>query len=151
MLHKWLNQTHVQQFYQTQFVDYATVVGRYTPRVLGLEAVECWIALENGREFGYIQRYRLQDFPDYASTINQTEGWAIDLFVSHDGLGRGAQMLQSFCQMFPELYWIGHDYRNGRATAASAKAGFVQHSHYFELGHPHLCLRWTACDHHPQR
>lgn len=142
----WLNQPHVQQFYQTGEVDFATVVGRYTSRVLGLEPVECWLALENGREFGYLQRYRLLDFPEYAATIGQIQGWAIDLLVSPERLGMGSSMLQQFYQQFPELYWIGHDCRNVRAAAASLKAGFIQHGLYQEHENQHILLCWS-----PQR
>jgi aminoglycoside 6'-N-acetyltransferase len=87
-----------------------------------------------GIPLGFIQAYRLRDWPEYAAEIGEPEGISLDLFIGElrfVGRGWGRVILLEFLlrvafPTFPDEQhcWIAHDLRNDRARRASRGAGY---------------------------
>jgi len=142
----WLNRPHLRAFYQREPISPVAVAAKYGPPIRGEDASQSWLAVLAGAPFGYLQCYRLADWPDWRATIGVDQGISIDLFIGEPGLigrGIGRRMLGGFVDevafpQYPEerLCWIGHELANVAARKCSAAAGFVPVREYVEDGNP---------------
>jgi aminoglycoside 6'-N-acetyltransferase len=110
-----------------------------------------------GQAIGYIQTYRVIDYPDFAATIGEAEGIGIDLFIgepAYVGNGWGRLSLLKFINdvafpLFPRenVCWIYHDKLNHRALRASKAVGFQHARDFIEDGNQMelLSLRKDEC------
>jgi aminoglycoside 6'-N-acetyltransferase len=101
MLHEWLNDPAVVRWWEGQDVTYEGVVRHYgTPAT---PSTEHWIAVQNGRDVGWLQCYLARD------NLDETEDWwdydideaaaGIDYLVADDarrGQGLGSAMIRAF-------------------------------------------------------
>lgn len=132
-LYQWRRQPHVREFYATTPLSRSEALRKYTARIDPASPTKAFLILA-GRPIGYIQAYRLKDWPEYAAVVGEMQGISVDLFIGeadHIGCGWGPVILIKFLAeigfpIFPdqELCWISHDLKNERARKASRAAGF---------------------------
>ncbi|HVX31162.1 MAG TPA: GNAT family N-acetyltransferase [Nitrolancea sp.] len=136
-LQRWLNTPHVLEWWDKPGPTLADVEKKYSPRVEGRDPTDSFIIEYAARPIGYIQRYLIEDYPDYAQHIGPIERAAgIDLFIGEADLvhrGLGAPLLKQFVRDFifsrPSVVWcvIGPAISNRSAIRAYEKAGFVHY------------------------
>lgn len=103
LLHRWLNEPAVARWYGTG-PDYATVEKKYAPRIAGETPTAPFLMLYGNQPIGYIQTYRIADYPAYARSIgaaDDTGAWGIDMLIGEEarrGRGLGAAALRAFTQ-----------------------------------------------------
>jgi RimJ/RimL family protein N-acetyltransferase len=138
-IHRWLNNPEVARWYgidpgNKKYPSYGEVVADYEDK-LGLDAgTHAFIMQVDGRDAGYIQCYRIGEYPEYAAAIGMdADAWAIDLFIGEDdvrGRGLGPALLTRFLaeHVFSRpgvaICLICPDPENTRAVRAYEKAGF---------------------------
>jgi len=134
LMHRWLNTEAVMQWWGKNGASYAQVVEKYTPRIQGQGHTTSFLIMYGDRRIGYIQTYKIRDYPDYAAYVQVDEDAAgVDLFIGeadylHKGLG--SSILRTFlrdvvfgttdavsCIMGPEP-------KNTAAIRAYERAGF---------------------------
>jgi RimJ/RimL family protein N-acetyltransferase len=157
LLFSWLQAPHVREFYHRKSVSsWEETRNHYRKRLVTDWPTKCFLSCV-GRPIGYIQTYRVADYPDYAATIAERAGISIDLFIGdadHLGVGWGRVILVKFLNevafpLFPgeNVCWIYHEKLNQRALRASQAAGFRNVRDFIEDGCQKelLCLGKVAC------
>ena len=134
LLHVWLNQPLVRQFYQKLPISPVEVDAHYRPRLAPLWPTRCFIAMFHQEPFAYLQTYTLAAWPDYAALLQLDHGVSMDFYIGEpDYLGKslGQAMLRKFLeQVLWVLYpaesrcYIAHSALNYRALKSSQAAGF---------------------------
>jgi len=133
-LYRWRNEPHVTRWWSEDDDSGPTldvVTRNYGPDYDDKE--HRYIIEMDGRPIGYIQMYKLADWPDYAALIQET-GAGIDLFIGEPDLinkGIGTEVINRFvedivfddpsitqCVIDPEI-------KNAAAIRAYTKAGFT--------------------------
>ena len=133
-LHRWRNEPHVMRWWYEDDDAEPTldvIAKNYGPDIDDKEYR--YIILMDERPIGYIQMYKLDDWPDYKQ-LTQEEGAGIDLFVGEPDLinkGIGTEAINRFvedvvfadpsitqCIIDPEIV-------NAAAIRAYTKAGFT--------------------------
>ena len=93
-----------------------------------------WVAEVNGRSVGFVQDYRIGDYPDYAVLGPDPDAIGVDYALGEEWSGRGfgAQVLWAWMvrarHRFPEAttYFAAPDHRNAASLRMLAKAGFTE-------------------------
>jgi aminoglycoside 6'-N-acetyltransferase len=107
LIHAWLNNPEVARWYGLGFENQTSptleeVAEYYAPRRLGEQPVSCYIIEVAGRSVGFIQTYRIGDYPEYARALDyDPDAWAIDLFIGEDdsrGGGFGTRVISRFVE-----------------------------------------------------
>lgn len=139
LMHRWLNNPKVAEWYGVGddnhgFPALDEVIAEYEENFRPDPKNHAFLLHLDGRPVGYIQCYRVGDYPDYAKELDvDPDGWAIDIFVGEDdvrerGVGSQAveQLLQEYVFSRPEVKtcYICPDPENKRAVRAYEKAGF---------------------------
>ncbi len=97
LLHAWLNAAHVIAGYSRVHTTPEDVAAKYGPRISGTVSVRGYIASVAGRPLGYVQTYRIADFPDYAALVGEFDrAVAIDVLigeVEYTGRGLGPRVI----------------------------------------------------------
>lgn len=132
LLSRWRSQPHVRRWFEP--LTQAQMEAKYGPRIAGADPTRSFLSLLDDRPFGYIQWYRLHDYPEYAAALGVGRGSAgVDLFIGEPdlvGQGLGARMLQAFLRqhVFPhadiECCILGPAASNTAAIRCYEKAGF---------------------------
>jgi aminoglycoside 6'-N-acetyltransferase len=133
-LYLWLQEPHVREFYHPKpLPSWQEICEKYLQRLDPNWPTRCFL-IHVDRAVGYIQTYRVADYPEHAATIGEAEGISIDLFIGdprYVGIGWGRLILLKFINDvgFPlfsgeNVCWIYHDKLNPRALRASKAAGF---------------------------
>jgi len=65
----WLNRPHLRAFYQREPISLPAVAAKYGPRIRGEVPTQSWLAVLDRTPFGYLQCYRVADWPDWQATI----------------------------------------------------------------------------------
>ncbi|AJQ95522.1 GNAT family N-acetyltransferase [Gynuella sunshinyii] len=132
----WLNTPSVSAWYGKgeDFHRYENVLNKYLPRTRSESNIHAFIIGYHLQNIGYIQSYRICDFPEYNRYVGADEhAVGIDLFI-----GEGNFLHQSYgChivrQFLDEIAFqlpgidtciIGPDSKNTSAIRAYEKAGF---------------------------
>lgn len=133
LLHKWLNNPHVKEWYgRNEKSDFEAVRAKYIPRIEGQESTICYISYYDGKPFGFIQGYMINNDPNYAEYVDR-ETASIDLFIREEdfmGGGFGSQMIKKFLkdiifgEMGAQACVIGPEPNNTRAIRSYEKVGF---------------------------
>jgi aminoglycoside 6'-N-acetyltransferase len=149
-LARWLNAPHLRRFFQPEPTTLEEVSAKYGPRIRGEVRTHCSLAMLDGAPFGYLQCYRIADWPDWQAVVETSEGISIDLFIADPeliGRGLGRRMLAGYVEsvafpLYPDerLCWIGHEVENVAALACSEACGFVAVRRYVEEGKPYVLL-----------
>jgi len=131
---RWLNTPHVREWWQHDPRTLEEAVAKYAPLIQGREPTAGYIILHGERPVGYIQAYRIADWPEYARDIAVEEGAAgVDLFIGEEECvhrGLGALILRAFLRevvfAMPGVTCciIGPAASNTGAIRAYEKAGF---------------------------
>src|SRR5262245_16457003 len=133
LMHRWLNTPHVRKWWDA-LPTLDAVVAKYSPPILGEEPTRSFIVEAVSGPVGYIQSYRIADYPDYARHLG-ADDWAagVDLFVGEVefvGQGSGSAILMEFLRTvvfadeWPTECIIGPEIENHRAIRSYRNAGF---------------------------
>ena len=136
--HRWLNTAEVALFYGVGDDNHKNptmdeVIEEYEENFVPHPKNQAFIIQLDRRPVGYIQCYRLGDYPDYAKELGEDQdAWAIDILIGEDvrGLGIGSRAIDRlveekiFSQPGVTTCLISPDPENERAKRAYAKAGF---------------------------
>src|SRR5438128_717258 len=80
LLHRWRNAPHVLQWWKEP-TTFEALVAEYTPRITGHVPTQPFVILYGAKPIGYIQTYRIRDYPDYSRYVAETDDAAgVDLF-----------------------------------------------------------------------
>ena len=145
ILHSWLHQPHIREFYHKRSVPkWEEFRAEYLQRINPDWPTRCFLSRAADIPMGYIQTYRLADYPEYAAMIGENNGISLDLFIGDTtllGVGWGRLMLLKFLSevAFPlfhaeQVCWLYHDKLNRRALTASRAAGFTHIRDFAEEG-----------------
>lgn len=135
LLHGWLNAPHVIAGYSRVHTTPEDVAAKYGPRIAGTVPVRGYIASAAGRPLGYVQTYRVLDFPDYAALLGEfADAVAIDALIGeieYTGRGLGPRVIAAAVAklVFPpyggERCVATPRADNTASLRAFAKAGFA--------------------------
>jgi aminoglycoside 6'-N-acetyltransferase len=133
LFHKWVNIDFVTSWYDRRKFIFDDVEREYTHQKTDTP-VESYIVSYDTVPVGYIQTYRVHDYPDYAlCTLVDRHTAGMDLFIGnrdYNGKGLGTLIIQSFLKQIvftkEEIYSciVGHNPNNALAIRSFEKAGF---------------------------
>lgn len=136
LMHTWLNSPHVHEWYdKDKNNSIEEVTNRYAPKIKGEKPTDCYLALFKGEPFGYLQTYKVNDWPEFGNYIGYDDFTAsVDLFIGEAdfiGRGLGSKMLEAFLLQVVfaedtnvETCVIGPEPANTRAIHTYEKVGF---------------------------
>lgn len=132
---RWFDSPFVQQWYS--YGEPATeqeLIEHYLPRTRPESLTRAFLIYYGNTPIGYIQTYRVADYPDYARYVAVDEDVAgLDLFIGEAGYihrGLGGAILREFLRdvvfatMDIRACVVGPDPANRAAIRAYEKAGF---------------------------
>jgi aminoglycoside 6'-N-acetyltransferase len=131
---RWRRTDHIRRWWAAE--GEPTLEGleaRYGPRIDGMSPTRMWIAEVNGRSVGFVQDYRIADYPDYALLGPDPEAIGVGYARAEEwsGRGLGARVLWAWMlrtrHRFPDAttYFAAPDHRNAASLRMLAKAGFT--------------------------
>lgn len=135
LMYKWLNKPHVRQWYdRDKGSSLEAIEERYGPKIKDEKPTDCYLVFCEAKPFGYIQKYKVNDWPEFADYVGYDNGASsVDLFIgepSFMGKGYGSMMLKKFVDEVvfadPKINRciIGPEPKNARAIRSYEKAGF---------------------------
>jgi aminoglycoside 6'-N-acetyltransferase len=107
---------------------------QYGPRIDGMSATRMWVVEANGRSIGFVQDYRISDYPEYAILTPRPDTIGIDYAIGEPawvGRGFGARAVWAWMlnarHRFPDAttYFAAPDHRNTASLRILQKVGFV--------------------------
>ncbi|PUA79160.1 GNAT family N-acetyltransferase [Nocardioides currus] len=107
----------------------------YAERVDGLTPTRMWMVEVNGRSVGFVQDYRIRDYPDYAVLAPDPDAIGVDYAIGADqwrGRGLGPAILWAWMKRTHSrvadatTFFAAPDHRNAASLRVLAKAGFEQ-------------------------
>lgn len=138
LLSNWLSRPHVERWWREPF-DSASVEERYGPAVDRTEATEVFVVELDGAPIGMVQRYRLEDEPEWRRALEVTgtpaDAAGIDYLIGEEdlmGQGIGPELIVQFVEdtwaRYPDIPAIVVDVLqdNRRSWRALEKAGFTR-------------------------
>jgi aminoglycoside 6'-N-acetyltransferase len=133
---KWRQSAHVHRWWQSDGEPTEErVAAQYGPDIDGMTPTRMWVAEVNGRSIGFLQDYRLSDYPEYALLTPDPAAIGVDYAIGDEqwvGRGYGTRMLWAWVNRtrhrFAEAsaYFSAPDHRNLASLRMLEKAGFVQ-------------------------
>ncbi len=100
LLHRWLNKPHVQAWYRRGPANLQYVIDKYGKHIDGRLATFCYLILYDAQPIGYIQTYRIADYPNYHRQIGCGDTAAgVDLLIGERafvGRGLGSLVIRRF-------------------------------------------------------
>ena len=133
---RWRQSQHVRRWWASDGEPTQEAVeAKYAPRIDGMTPTRMWVVEVNGRSVGFVQDYRIGDYPDYAVLGPDADAIGVDYLIgdpSRIGRGLGVRMLWAWMlrarRRFPEAatYFAAPDHRNAASLRVLAKAGFAQ-------------------------
>lgn len=136
-MYKWLNQDHVTRWYgkERNYQIYQNVEDHYLPRARKDFPTKAFIIYIDQNPVGYIQTYKITDYPDYNQYVQTDQKSAgMDLFIGEEDYlhrGFGPKIIQKFLnEVVFEIFdvdncIIGPEPENLAAIKAYQKAGFT--------------------------
>jgi GNAT superfamily N-acetyltransferase len=133
-LHKWLNYEFVIEWYSKKKWTYKEIEERYLPYINNEKPTQGYLILHDNIPIGFIQTYKIYDYPDYARFVDVDENAAgLDIFIGepeyfHKGLGkyiiRKFLMEIVFCLSDAISCILGPEPKNIVAIKTYEKVGF---------------------------
>lgn len=131
----WRHARHTIRWFHED-LDLPTAQRKYRPRIEGRSPTRMHVVLIGGRACGFLQHYRLRDYPDYCRATGDQEAAGIDYLIGAEeltGRGLGPQMIWSYlrqvvfaaCPDAPRVI-ASPEVANHRSIRALEKAGFRQ-------------------------
>lgn len=109
------------------------VTAKYGADIDGMTPTRMWVAEINGRSIGFVQDYRVRDYPEFALLTPDAEAIGVDYAIGDPawvGRGLGVHILWAWMEKtrhrFPEAdqYFAAPDHRNEASLRMLDKAGF---------------------------
>jgi aminoglycoside 6'-N-acetyltransferase len=132
---RWRRSDHVRRWWASHGEPTAEAVEtRYGPRIDGRTPTRMWVLEANGRSVGFVQDYRIGDYPDYAVLGPDPAAIGVDYAIGDRawvGRGLGVRLLWTWMQgarrRFPDAstYFAAPDHRNAASLRVLAKVGFT--------------------------
>jgi len=131
----WLRQDHVRRWWGNDGATDEQVAARYGPRVDGTTPTRMWVVDLNGHSIGFVQDYRIRDYPDVALLTPGPDAIGLDYVIGVPawvGRGLGARILWTWMvrarDRFPDAtaYFAAPDHANAASLRILGKAGFVE-------------------------
>lgn len=133
---RWRQSEHVHRWWVSEGEPtLGAVTGSYGPSIDGLTPTRMWVAEVNGRSVGFIQDYRIADYPDYAVLAPSVDAIGLDYLVGDPhwvGRGIGTRMLWAWLvrmrSRFPgaTTCFAAPDHRNEASLRVLDKVGFTR-------------------------
>ena len=111
------------------------VAEQYGPDLDGMTPTRMWIGEVNGRSIGFLQDYRISDYPEFAQLAPDPDAIGFDYAIGDPafvGRGLGIRMLWAWMQRaqhrFPAAtaYFAAPDHRNEPSLRVLDKLGFTR-------------------------
>lgn len=135
-LTRWRQTDHVRRWWAADGEPTAEAIeAEFGPRIDGRTPTRMWVIEVNGRSIGFIQDYRLRDYPDFALLTPDPDAVGLDYAIGETawlGRGFGARAIWSWLararHRFPDVgtYFAAPDHRNKASLRMLEKAGFRQ-------------------------
>jgi aminoglycoside 6'-N-acetyltransferase len=132
----WRHSADVRRWWSPgELGDADQIRAKYAERIDGLSPTRMWVVEINGRSVGFVQDYRIGDYPEYAVLGPDPGAIGVDYAIGADqwrGRGLGQRVLWAWMQRartrFPEAttYFAAPDHRNAASLRVLAKAGFTE-------------------------
>jgi 8-oxo-dGTP pyrophosphatase MutT (NUDIX family) len=129
----WRQAPHVARWFGEP-LDLAAAERQYRPRIAGTSATRVHVALADGRACGFVQHYRVGDYPDYAIATGEPDAIGIDYAIGVEhltGAGLGPRLVWQFVREVvlaahpaTALVMASPDAANQRSVRALEKAAF---------------------------
>lgn len=93
-MYEWLNQGFAAQWYGKKKITMEEIKEKYIPYINNEKPTQGYMIQYTNKPIGYIQTYKINDYPDYARSLDIDENAAgLDLFIGeedyiHKGLGK---------------------------------------------------------------
>lgn len=139
---RWRQADHVRRWWQPYGEPtLESVTERYGPRIDGTTPTRMWVALVNGRAFGFVQDYRIADYPDYARLCGHEDAVGVDYAIGEEawlGKGLGPRLLWAWMararRRFPAVttYFAAPDLANEASLRTLDRSGFVRGASFEE-------------------
>lgn len=133
---RWRAAPHVDRWWSSDGpADLDTVTEKYGPHIDGTTPTRMWVVEVNGRSVGFVQDYRIRDYPDFALLTPDPDAVGVDYAIGDHlrvGTGLGAAMLWAWMlrsrKRFPDAttYFAAPDHRNTASLRVLEKVGFSQ-------------------------
>ncbi len=132
---RWRQSEHLQRWWAGDGDPSAeAIAAKYGPRIDGMSPTRMWVAEVNGRSVGFVQDYRIGDYPDYAVLGPDPDAIGVDYALAEEwsGRGLGARVLWAWMvrtrHRLPDAttYFAAPDHRNAASLRMLAKAGFSE-------------------------
>ena len=134
-LARWMRAPHVAKWWAIEgsATDEA-VRERYEPGIRGETATTYSVVEANGRSIGWVQDYRIADYPEYAQLAPDITSVGVDYAIGEPafvGRGWGPLMIWTWAlsaaRRHPDVtsFFAAPDHRNGASLRALAKVGFT--------------------------
>jgi RimJ/RimL family protein N-acetyltransferase len=135
LLHRWLRVPQVLEWWWGGVAPtYAAVAEKYGPYTGGGTPTDAYLILYADDPIGYIQTYRIRDYPEYAAAVGaEEEAAGVDLLIGETAYlhrGLGSHILRRFLRAVVFAAGdiasciIGPSEANAIAIRAYEKAGF---------------------------
>jgi len=132
---RWLAAPHVARWFGADGEPTPErVTATYAPRIAGESATTMWVVEVNGRSVGFVQDYRLTDYPDYAVLTPDPQAVGVDYAIGEPafvGRGLGTRMLWTWLGGVAPRYpgattcFSAPDHRNAASLRVLEKVGFT--------------------------
>ncbi len=129
----WQRAPHVARWFGSQ-LDLAAAQRKYGPRIAGQSATRVHVAVVDGQDAGFLQHYRVADYPDYAAATGLPGAIGFDYAIGLaelTGRGLGPQLIWAYLRdvVLPAHPAARHavaspDVANLASIRALEKAGF---------------------------
>lgn len=136
LMTRWRQAEHVHRWWAAAGEPTAErVEAQYGPGIDGMTPTRLWVAEVNGRSVGFVQDYRIKDYPEFALLTPDPEALGVDYAVGEPewvGRGIGTRVLWAWAvkaaQRHPGVrhYFAAPDHRNAASLRLLDKVGFTQ-------------------------
>jgi len=133
---RWRQQEHVHRWWQSDGdPTLENVTAQYAPDIDGMTPTRIWVVELNGRSVGFVQDYRIAEYPDYALLTPDPAAIGVDYAIGEPawiGRGVGVRMLWAWLlkaqHRFPEAttFFSAPDHRNEPSLRVLDKVGFTR-------------------------
>ncbi len=138
LMYQWFNLPHVQKFYSLRQWTEDQVLEKLKTYLTGDKPVSGFIVLMNEKPIGYVQQYKIADYPWPNQNLSQEiidKAAGMDLFIGDEdacGKGIGSQIINEFIEnkIWPEFQWciVDPDIKNIAAIKCYEKLNFQSHA-----------------------